>query len=109
MINPGVFVFYFGNNPNPGRRASGRETTMKETFSRFGDRAVELTHDEWIAVCQIKKASIARLERMGFNFSWAYSAYRCCVHLNRKWLGTYDTKRAYAIPRDAIIETCELE
>ena len=49
-----------------------------------------------------------QLERMGFEFTWAYSAYRVCVWApGRVHLGTFDSRGAYQIPaaaREAIAE-----
>jgi len=41
-----------------------------------------------------------QFEKRGYSFVWAESAYRCCVRLNGEWIGTYQTKRAYAIPTE---------
>ena len=47
-----------------------------------------------------------QLEKQGWKFVWAESAYRVCVHApNGTWLGTFDSRRAYEIPgaaREAI-------
>jgi len=53
----------------------------------------------------IKKASRKKLEKTGFNFTWGYSAFECCVRYNQKWIGTWRTKRAYEIPRQEIIDS----
>lgn len=52
-----------------------------------------------------------RLEKKGYRFSWGYSAYSVCVWLpNGERLGTFSTRRPYAIPYNAmqsILETKE--
>lgn len=50
------------------------------------------------------RVSRKSLEREGYSFIWAYSAYRCCVRKNGVWIGTFNTQRAYQIPYEAITE-----
>ena len=45
-----------------------------------------------------------KYERQGYEFYWAGSAYMVCIRHQssggREWLGTFNSRRAYAIPAD---------
>lgn len=56
----------------------------------------------------ILKASQRQLSNMGFEFVWAYSAHRCCVHYNGTWIGSFNTEKKFAIPRREIADTMDM-
>lgn len=49
------------------------------------------------------RGSEAQLQRRGFEFVWAESAYRVCVYYKGEHVGTFDAhhRPAYSIPREA--------
>jgi len=46
-----------------------------------------------------------KLEKLGYTFIWAESAYVVCVRFRGGWIGTFDMhgKRPYSIPSDEML------